>query len=438
MTDTSGASASVAVDATGVSGSPHGEHGAVAPGTPPLRVLLYTPYFSPSVGGMETFAARLADGLREIGVDVVLTTDTAAGDGGPAPDVRKDPLPVVRRPDRRRQVELVRWADVVHLSGFDLPFFLLAKAFRKPLVWTHHDYNPVCTRPGPNGERPDCGPLHLRVCWPELYRTASLRDAIKSYARQWVHLAARHAVDANVVIWESHPRALGLRRYQVIPYWVDLPAERDAERPALGPPADVVFASRHVGATGGKGGDVLLRALARLQPESRDWRVVLAGDGPARPEWMELARRLGVSAEFPGAVSWEVTSELLRQARVTVMPTVYAEYFGLTALEAMVQGTYVAASASGGLGEFVGRCGGATFPPGDDVALATILRDVMSDGRRAIALGEGMRDRASRRFSRAASIAAYVQLYQAVRRPRLRGVARERRPRGARSAPQAR
>ncbi len=373
----------------------------------PSRVLLYTARFAPSTGGTETFAARLAGGLVESGLAVRLITDTAASEEPEGP-----PCPVVRRPSRRRMFELVRWADVVHLSGFDLPLFLLAKVLHKPVVWTHHDYGPTeCARPELARKRGGCGPLHFGICWPRLRQRSSFVGSLRSYLRQWVQLGARYLVEANVVILESHRRALNIEGAHVIPYWTE---PRQAAKPETRPsPATVVFASRHAA---GKGGDVLLRALARLLPTSAEWRVVLAGDGPERRQWMSLAARLGVPAEFPGALPWQRIPDLLRQADVAVVPTVYCEYFGIIALEAMLEGIYVIASASGGLGQFVCRCQGGTFPPGDDSALAGLLQAVLSDRRQAAVLGANVREQAARLFPRAESICAYVRLYESFSR----------------------
>ncbi len=371
-----------------------------------LRVILYTPVFSPSMGGMETYAAGLGAGLVEMGARVILVTDTAG-----ERESRQFPFPVVRRPGRRQQLALVRWAHVVQLSGFDLPLFLLAKALRKPIVWTRHAYGPTeCATLPPAGQRARCGPLHLSVCWPILRsHSTTLGGAVKAYLRQWAHIFARHFVEANIVSVECHRQDLDLPDALIIPHWADVPNQWEpAPRPGV---PTIVFVSRHIR---GKGGDVLLRALGRLLPQSAEWHVVLAGEGPERLAWMDLAHQLGVPAAFPGALSKDAVAELFRSADVVVVPSELLEYVGLTALEAMAEGAYVIASAIAGLGAVVQQCGGATFPAGDDAALAALLSATLSDRDHTQHLGQRARDRVMHGFSKGQSIRAYAVLYRSL------------------------
>ena len=388
-----------------------------------VRILLYTPFFAPMVSGMATFPGRLAEGLAERGIHVVVVTDTAAAEVDRAAPLRGGSSTVVAAAS-----QLVRWADIVHFSGFDFPLFVLAKACRRPTIWTHHDYGPpVCWRPGSITESlrdigPDarCGPFHLAICWREFREGGSFAGALTAYLRLWVHILARPFVEANVVMLNSHQTACNLRGARVIPHWIPSLAEssgRSDGSPLASRPT-VVFAGRHAAS---KGGAVLLRAVARLLPDSAEWRVVLAGDGSERAAWMALAARLGVAAEYPGALSWEATQLLLRRADVVVVPTVSSEYFGLAALEAMAQGAYVIASGIGGLEEIIDRCGGATFPPGDDEALAARLRDALADRQGARLRGRVAQQRAARQFSEDGSIRAYAALYDACRLTRGRG-----------------
>src|SRR5690606_20495241 len=103
----------------------------------------------------------------------------------------------------------------------------------------------------------------------------------------------------------------------------------------------------------------------RVTPTAR-LRVV--GEGPERPALEALARSLGLdgAVSFRGWVSPADVEHELADAWAQVVPSLWAEPLGLIALEAIVRGVPVIASAAGGLGEIVehGRSG-LLFPNGD-------------------------------------------------------------------------
>jgi glycosyltransferase involved in cell wall biosynthesis len=70
----------------------------------------------------------------------------------------------------------------------------------------------------------------------------------------------------------------------------------------------------------------------------------------------------------------------LSRAWVQAVPSVWAEPFGFVAAEAMMRGSAVVATNTGGLGEIVqdGMTGRQT-PPGDVEALAAALIEILSD-----------------------------------------------------------
>jgi len=89
------------------------------------------------------------------------------------------------------------------------------------------------------------------------------------------------------------------------------------------------------------------------------------------------------------------------------------ETAGLAALEQMVQGHPVIASAVGGLKEIVDGAG-LTFPPNEPLALAGAMKRVMDEPALGACLGASARERALRSFSFGGMIDAHACVYRAV------------------------
>lgn len=124
-----------------------------------------------------------------------------------------------------------------------------------------------------------------------------------------------------------------------------------------------------------KGADVLIRAIAALRADGAHVdQVTIVGTGPERERLSDLAASLAVDVRMTGDLGRVAVADAMRQALVTVVPSVYREPLGLVALEAMAAGSIVVASATGGLTEsVVDRVTGLTAPPGDTEALARAI-----------------------------------------------------------------
>ncbi|HNT89518.1 MAG TPA: glycosyltransferase family 4 protein, partial [Candidatus Hydrogenedentes bacterium] len=120
-----------------------------------------------------------------------------------------------------------------------------------------------------------------------------------------------------------------------------------------------------------KGLDVLLEAGRRLREHRRDFEVRATHCDPA------------VSADWFTALGWSDHAEALRlyaAADMVVVPSLWAEPFGIVAVEAMAAGKPVCAGRIGGLRDIV-RDGetGFLFEPGDATALARCIERLLDD-----------------------------------------------------------
>jgi glycosyltransferase involved in cell wall biosynthesis len=136
-----------------------------------------------------------------------------------------------------------------------------------------------------------------------------------------------------------------------------------------------------------KGLDVLLEAYAGL---SDSMPLVLIGKSwPDTPK--ALPAGVTVHDRWPNAA----VIEAFRRSSIAVVPSVWAEPFGIVVIEAMAGASPVVASDVGGIPEIVEHgISGLLVPPGDVAALRQALSDLISDPARRIAMGEAARRRA--------------------------------------------
>ncbi len=175
------------------------------------------------------------------------------------------------------------------------------------------------------------------------------------------------------------PRLRG--RVRAVPNGVDV-EQFDGPRPPREGTTRVTFVGRVIP---DKGVHVLLDAVRRLDRPDLHVTVVgrpgFAADAPLTAYEHDLRRAADgtrATVEFASFVPRPALPEILRRTDVLVVPSVWPEPFGLTALEGMAAGAAVVASDVGGLPEAVGD-GGILVAPNDVAALAEAL-EALADG----------------------------------------------------------
>ncbi len=353
-----------------------------------MRILLVTdwPCFG---GGVETYFTLLARGLREAGDDVRLLTSSVGGGAAVADYVafgsRHPVLQTVLQIANPAAAHAIRRAvaefapDVAHVCMFEMHLSpsVFSALGNVPTVLTIAYYKPIC----PNGLKllPNDSRCTVRqgvVCWrggctPLLHW---LRDRPR-YAR-----IGRAVRGAAAVLAVSRWLQRELRDGGIEAEWSAWPIERPTALFRRSPAAEPLFVFTGRLARE-KGVATLLRALALSRAEGTAARLRVVGDGPLRQSLERLTSELGLgdAVEFTGWLPLERVEAQLADAWALVAPSLWAEPLGLTALEAVVRGIPVIASATGGLAETVENgVSGLLFPNGDAGALATCLADVAS------------------------------------------------------------
>lgn len=158
-----------------------------------------------------------------------------------------------------------------------------------------------------------------------------------------------------------------------------------------------------------------LAAALKLLPPDTDWRLSIAGDGPARAEVEALfatlpARRI----EWLGRLPPPEIAALLARGQLFLWPG-YGEAYGLAYLEAQAAGLPVVACRIAGVPEVVPEGNGGTLvAPGDPQALADAVAALLADPARAARLGVKVRGTVRARHSSEAATARLRELMDAV------------------------
>jgi glycogen(starch) synthase len=163
-----------------------------------------------------------------------------------------------------------------------------------------------------------------------------------------------------------------------------------------------------------KGTGDLASLVPRLAARGGGAHVVVAGGVPGnRRADARWRRRLAATgAELCGWLDAGALAAQYARARVLVVPS-RAETFGLVAVEGMLHGLPVVATAAGGLVEIVEHDHtGLVCPPGDVEAIATAVGALLDDGARALRLGQTAARVVRERHLWAYVLPAWIAIYR--------------------------
>lgn len=305
-----------------------------------MKILLGSHHFHPGTGGIETVSAILAAEFVREGHEVRVVTQTA-GAG-------VYPYSVVRQPTPGALVAAVRWCDVFLQNNISLRTLWPLLFIRRPLFVIHQTW--IAAPDGSQG------------------RTHALKRFVLRAARSF---SISKAIAKSLPV----PSTIVGNPYNDAIFKLDTNASRDG---------DLVFVGRLVS---DKGVDVLLDALGILRTRGATPRLMIVGDGPEREALQAQAARL----ELGGQVTWEgalaaaAIAPVLNRHKILVVPSRWAEPFGIVAVEGIACGCVVIGSSAGGLPEAIGPCG-ITFPNGDAHALADAIESLLADETRRTAM----------------------------------------------------
>jgi glycogen synthase len=354
-----------------------------------LKIALLSKAFLPSVGGIETSTAMMAEVWHQAGhqVEVVTATPDEQPWRGPYRVSRSWSLPALARK--------IADVDFVATNGYSRVAVAAAMLHRRAIVIFHQGYQLICSDGLGFRDRQFHG---FRV-------RDDLRLAFAAGTKQGLRALARVPLDAGIRAWRpgithvvpSHHVAmrLGLPQstvlYQppnpvVIAAIEELGPQTSEARADAHARGDIVFFGRLVFE---KGCDVLIRAydlwLRRGRPglpsDRAPPRLVIHGRGPELADLEQLVRQLGLAAavEIRPFLGGKELVSAARHASVVVIPSVWEEPGATVAVELFACGVPVIATATGAQGEIF-AAHGLLVPNGDVSSLADAFARHFSAG----------------------------------------------------------
>ncbi len=343
-----------------------------------MRILIANSHRS-IVGGIEKYLRTVLPALRDQGHEIAALFEHSQGAefssiDSSIPDLRIWSSQDLATPGGRTDLE--HWSpDVVYLHGLqsaDIEGYL---AERYPTVLFAHGYFGTCATGRKSHAFPDVRPCSrqfglgcLALHYPrrcgglnpsraiEMFRRESKRNrALPAYRK--IAVASRHMYQ-EYIRNGANPMQLCL---------LHLPTT-DIQPLAVAPSArtrrdNLLMVGR---LTDLKGCDYLIRALpiaSRLL--GRELTLSIAGSGADEDMLARHARASGVKAQFAGWVDAARQRELMQQADLLIVPSLWPEPFGLVGIEAGCVGLPAVGFAVGGIPEWLLAGVSGELAPGD-------------------------------------------------------------------------
>lgn len=151
-----------------------------------------------------------------------------------------------------------------------------------------------------------------------------------------------------------------------------------------------------------KGFHLLIEAMPNILKEVPDAQLYIAGKGYMMTFLEGLSNSLGLNnnVNFLGYVSEEALPWLYKNSDVFIFPSITAESFGITLIEAMSARRAVVASKIGGVPEIIeDRMNGLLFNPWDSKGIAEKTLEILENEKLSNFLGENAFKTAEKKYS---------------------------------------
>lgn len=335
-----------------------------------MKILLCNQYLYP-VGGAETMFFKLLDFLKGEGFDVVtlsMKSDKDVEINGVKSYFTKSYLqqnklltPINRIFNKdaysvTKQIIEKEKPDLAHFYNTSLlsPSPIIACLQKKiPVIKTFNDYEHVCPDSSKTKWNGFCGKeMGFVNCFtcdrkfvkPSMFQVAYYNTAIKWFELNVFRRVHRVSICKTIkdILFQS-----GLDS-QIIYQSIVLPEKP----PRIKFTKKILYAGR---LSKEKGVSYLLQSMSLVKKERHGVKLLVAGDGKEKEDLVKLSKELNIEkqVEFLGWKTKEELKRIYEDVDFLVVPSIWQEPFGLTAVEAMAYGRPVIGFNVSGLRESI-------------------------------------------------------------------------------------
>jgi len=387
-----------------------------------MKILHLAKVYAP-IGGIETYVLDLLPLLEKAGHENVLIyrqehSRTLPTNGKPIYHV-----PVTQSRGEVTAIINNEKPDVIYLHDVYDPVLIKQVAQLAPAIGYIHIFYPVCPGLGKLYRRGDeiCTRPFGLGCIPMMYlrRCCSARHprSVYNIMQQTKLYLSSYKTLPRIVVASSYMKELMIQngmegeRVKILPpHFISNSNGTEATTPDPNN-RNILFVGR---LDYEKGIPYLLKAF-RTVPQP--YRLIIAGDGSLRSNYIQLAKDLGVAdkVQFTGWLSDEELEKAYQRCIATVMPTIMPEPFGKVGIEAMTHGRPVVAFDVGGISDWLkDGYNGFLVPPRDIDQLATRLTQLLSDPQLAKQMGQNGRKYVEQNYLAQQHIDGLIDIFQSV------------------------
>lgn len=363
-----------------------------------MRIIQWTPFFYPDLGGIERLTAELLPILMERGHEFMVITSHGTH----------------KSPDEttHRSIPIYRFYIRQAVQNHDLKQLL---TIRQKIIHLKKTFQPDL--------------IHIHPSDPSVYLHTSTASAFPAPTLVTIHNSTRyhqnHYNSETVMgkLVEQSARVTAVSRY-CYDYIISQMPEIESKVSVIYngiknltlDPTPLPFSPPHIMCIGRlvpiKGYHLAIKAMELLQNRFPQIHLTIIGDGPERPALEELIDELGLkNVTLKGIVPPDSIPSLINQATLIAIPS-YGEGLSLVALEAAQMARPVIATRVDGLPEAIfDRETGLLVEPGDAAALAGAISTLLENPSVASLYGQNGRKRVANLFNLQHCADEYEALY---------------------------
>ena len=236
-------------------------------------------------------------------------------------------------------------------------------------------------------------PIVVTVHGSDIYQAAQL-SSFKSATRYFLNRCEKVVAVSESLAQETKSLGVPEKKLEVIPDGVDINQFRPS---GIARDPIILFVGSLIER---KGLRFLIKSMPAVLQKYPRYSLVLAGEGPQQQELTELAKEIDMidRIKFLGAQPPEKVQELMRRARIFVLPSI-EEGLGVVLLEALSSGTPCVATSVGGIPDLITSEVGVLVPSKDSSSLSRAIIALLADDSKWRQMSIKARQRIQSKFS---------------------------------------